>query len=159
MGIYKRQASHIKFGTSVAITMLALGFAGLAHAEFVKTVSTETECTDQDGSVMDLNGTQHCLVPVISPEFQKIEYAGELRGVTTCAEKSTRKTQIGDFCLVALGGAMEAGEKMEDKEQVETAPVMKDKMTDKVMDIAKDEAEKAVKKKAKKSVQDAITGN
>ncbi len=144
----------LKFGATMAISVSALGFAGLAHANFVKTVSTEAECTAQDGSVMDLNGTQHCLVPVISPEFQKIEYAGELRGVTTCTEKDTRKTQIGDFCLIAL-----EKDKMEEKEPVKTTPSMADKMTDKVMDMAKDEAEKAAKKKAKKSMMDAINGN
>ncbi len=146
MGIYKFGAK--KFSASVALTVSALGFAGIAHANFVKTVSSEAQCTAQDGTVMDLNGTQHCLVPVISPEFQKIEYAGELRGVTTCTEKNTRKTQIGDFCLISLE------DKLEEKKPNMTSPTM----TDKMMDMAKDEAEKAVKDKAKKKMMAAMNG-
>ncbi|PHS40554.1 MAG: hypothetical protein COA91_03980 [Robiginitomaculum sp.] len=132
MDIYKKQVRHFKIGTGIALTVAAFGVTGFAQASFVKTVSSEAECTAQDGTVMDLNGTQHCLVPVISPEFQKIEYAGELRGVTTCTEENTRKTQIGDFCLIALE------EKMEEKPAQTTST-----MTDKMMDMAKDEAEKS----------------
>jgi len=130
----------IKFGASIAITVSALGFAGIAHADFVKTVSTEAECTSQDGSVMDLNGVKHCLVPVISPEFQKIEYAGELLGVTTCAEKDTRKTQIGDFCLIAL-------------EKKPTAMII---VQDATTELDNSEAEMAGRKKAKKSLLKAV---
>ena len=130
-----------KFGVSMACTVMALGFAGVAHADFVQTVSTEAECTAQEGSIMDLNGVKHCLVPVISKEFQSIEYAGDLRGVTACDKANTRKTSIGDFCLIAL----------EKKPAVSTNSI-----TNTLTDIAKDEAEKAAKKKAKKSILNAL---
>ncbi len=91
-----------KLGLCVASLVTTFGFSGLAHADFVNTVSSEGQCITQDGSVMDLNGTKHCLVAVIPPEFQESEYAGELKGVTQCPEKSIRKTSIGDFCLIAL---------------------------------------------------------
>ena len=127
--------SKIKAG--LACTVLAFGFAGIAHADFVKTVSTEAQCTAQEGTVMDLNGVKHCLVPVISKEFQSIEYAGDLRGVTSCDKANTRKTSIGDFCLIAL----------EKKPAVSTSST-----TNTLTEMAKDEAEKAAKKKAKKSI-------
>ena len=82
--------------------VLATSFAGVAHADFVKTVDSEGQCVAQEGTVMDLQGIKHCLVPVIPADFQTVEYAGEIKGVTECAEKQTRKTQIGDFCLIAL---------------------------------------------------------
>lgn len=126
-----------KITAGLACTVMAFGFAGVAQADFVKTVSTEAECTAQDGSVMDLNGVKHCLVPVISEEFQSVEYAGDLRGVTACAKANTRKTSIGDFCLIAL----------------EKKPaVTKSSITSTVTDMAKDEA----KKKAKKTIMDAV---
>ncbi len=134
-----------KFSAGFACTVMALGFAGsiasVAQADFVKTVSTETECTAQDGSIMDLNGVNHCLVPVISSDHQSIEYAGELRGVTSCTKANTRKTSIGDFCLIRLGAAPVAA---------------KPSITDTIVDIAKDEAEKAAKKEAKKSILNAL---
>lgn len=132
-----------KIIAGLACTVMALSFTGVAQADFVKTVSTEAECTAQDGSIMDLNGVNHCLVPVITSEFQSIEYAGELRGVTACDKVNTRKTSIGDFCLVRLGAA--------------SAPVVKTPtIVDTAVDIAKDEAEKAAKKKAKKSILNAF---
>lgn len=82
--------------------VMATAFAGVAHADFVKTVDSEGQCVAQEGSVMDLQGIKHCLVPIIPDDFQTVEYAGEIKGVTECAEKQTRKTQIGDFCLIAL---------------------------------------------------------
>lgn len=130
-----------KFGAGFACTVMALGFAGIAQADFVKTVSTEAECTAQEGSVMDLNGVKHCLVPVISTEFQSIEYAGELRGVTSCEKANTRKTTIGDFCLI----------KLEVKPAAPTSPI-----SDALTDMVKDEAEKAAKEKAKKNILNAL---
>ncbi|HHI89249.1 MAG TPA: hypothetical protein ENK01_04770 [Hellea balneolensis] len=91
-----------KFGAGFAITAMALGTFGLAHADFVKTVKSESECLAQDGTIVNVRGAKHCLVPVIPEEFQGVEYAGELRGVTSCKKKDTRKTQIGDFCVIAL---------------------------------------------------------
>ena len=97
-----------KIGFGVAGGMLALAFAAALpataqqQAAFVKTVDNETQCLAQEGSLMDLQGAKHCLVAVIPDEIQDIQYAGELRGVTECPEKQTRKTQIGDFCLIAL---------------------------------------------------------
>ena len=139
MGISRFTAG--KFTTGLACTIMALGFAGAAQADFVKTVSTEAECTAQDGSIMDLNGVKHCLVPVISAEFQSVEYAGDLRGVTACDKANTRKTTIGDFCLIAL-----------EKKPVATTS----SITDTITDIAKDEAEKAAKKEAKKGILNAL---
>ena len=130
-----------KFGAGLACTVMALGFAGVAQADFVKTVNTEAECTAQEGSIMDLNGVKHCLVPVISAEFQSIEYAGELKGVTACDKANTRKTSIGDFCLIKLTA----------KPAVTTSSI-----TQSLTDMAKDEAEKAAKKKAKKSILNAL---
>ena len=137
MGISK--ISTGKFGMSLACTVMALGFAGVAQADFVKTVSTEAECTAQSGDIMDLGGEKHCFVPVVSKEFQSIEYAGELRGVTECAEKNVRKSQIGDFCLIKLGTKPVVVETLKTSEITET-----------ISEIAKDEAEKKAKKKAVK---------
>ncbi|MCF6275486.1 MAG: hypothetical protein L3J05_06955 [Robiginitomaculum sp.] len=130
-----------KFGAGIACTVMALGFAGVAQADFVKTVNTEAQCTAQEGTVMDLNGVKHCLVPVISEEFQSMEYAGDLRGVTACDKANTRKTTIGDFCLIAL-----------EKKPVTTTQSITNSLTD----MAKDEAEKAVKKEAKKKIVNAL---
>lgn len=130
-----------KFTAGLACTVIALGFTGVAQADFVKTVSTEAECTAQEGSVMDLNGVKHCLVPVISTEFQSIEYAGELKGVTACDKANTRKTTIGDFCLVKLTA----------KPAVTTSSI-----TNALTDMAKKEAEKAAKEKAKNSLLKAF---
>ncbi len=140
MGIYKRQAALSKFGAGVACTVMALGFAGVAQADFVKTVTTADECTAQAGDVMDLGGDQHCFVPIISEEFQSIEYAGELKGVTECAEENVRKSQIGDFCLIKLGATpvVEAPKEAEETEIPEITETLKE--------IAKDEAEKKSQK-------------
>ena len=111
MGIFKFGAGKFgarKFGMSLVCTVVALGFAGVAQAGFVKTVNTEAECAAQSGDIMDLNGEKHCFVPVVSKEFQSIEYAGELKGVTECEEKNVRKSQIGDFCLIKLETKPEA---------------------------------------------------
>ena len=130
-----------KFSMSLACTVVALGFAGVAQADFVKTVNTEAECAAQSGDILDLNGEKHCFVPVVSKEFQSIEYAGELRGVTECEEKNVRKSQIGDFCLIKL----------------ETKPVVAKtetpKITEALKNIAKDEAEKEARKKTIKALK------
>lgn len=89
-------------GLGFAASLIFTAGSAFAQVPFVKTVSSEAECAAQDGSTLDLQGAKHCLVPVIPAEFQDVQYAGELRGVTECAEKQTRKTQIGDFCLIAL---------------------------------------------------------
>lgn len=91
-----------KFGVGFAITAMAFGTVGVAHADFVKTVKSEAQCLAQDGTIVNVRGIKHCLVPVIPKEFQGVEYAGELRGVTSCKKEDTRKTQIGDFCVIAL---------------------------------------------------------
>ncbi len=129
-----------KFGAGIACTVMVLGFAGVAQADFVKTVSTEAQCTAQEGTVMDLNGVKHCLVPVISKEFQSMEYAGDLRGVTACDKANTRKTSIGDFCLIAL----------------EKKPVATKSITNTLTGMVKDEAEKAGKKEAKKKIMNTL---
>ena len=133
-----------KFGTGLVCTVMALGFAGAAQADFVKTVTTEAECTAQGGDVMDLGGEKHCFVPIISEEFQSIEYAGELKGVTECEEKNVRKSQIGDFCLIKLGASPVPAEEVEAEEPE------KSEITETLQEIAKDEAEKETKKKAVK---------
>lgn len=125
-----------KFGAGFACAAMSLTFSGVAHADFINTVSSEAECLAQDGSVMDLNGTKHCLVAVIPTEFQSVEYAGELKGVTTCPEKSIRKTSIGDFCLIAL----------------EKKPA-KSTMTRTLSDAAKDKAKDMAKDKMKSSAR------
>jgi len=139
MGVFKFGAR--KFSMSLACTVVALGFAGVAQAGFVKTVTTEDECAAQSGDILDLNGEKHCFVPVVSKEFQSIEYAGELRGVTECEEKNVRKSQIGDFCLIKL----------------ETKPVVAKtetpKITEALKNIAKDEAEKEARKKTIKALK------
>lgn len=89
---------------------------------------------------MDLNGVKHCLVPVISKEFQSMEYAGDLRGVTACDKANTRKTSIGDFCLIAL----------------EKKPVATKSITNTLTGMVKDEAEKAGKKEAKKKIMNTL---
>lgn len=139
MGVFKFGAG--KFGISLACTVVALGFAGVAQADFVKTVSTEVECTAQGGDVMDLGGEKHCFVPIISEKFQSIEYAGELKGVTECKEKNVRKSQIGDFCLI----------KLETKPTV--AKTETPKITEALKNIAKDEAEKEARKKTIKALK------
>ncbi len=133
-----------KISAGLACTVMAMGIAGVAQADFVKTVSTEAECTAQAGDIMDLGGEQHCFVPVISEKFQTIDYAGELKGVTECAEKNLRKSQIGDFCLIKLG-AQPAAEEPKAPETSET----KETLTE----IAKDKAEKEAKKKAVKTLK------
>jgi len=136
-----------KFGAALACTVMTLGFAGVAQADFVKTVSTEAECTAQAGDIMDLSGEKHCFVPIISEKFQSIEYAGELRGVTECAEANVRKSQIGDFCLIKLGAAPVVEEPKEPETAEEPAA---SEVTETLKEIAKDEAEEKAKKKAKK---------
>ena len=130
-----------KISAGIACTVMALGFAGVAQADFVKTVNTEAECTAQEGSIMDLNGVKHCLVPVISAEFQSIEYAGELKGVTSCDKANTRKTSIGDFCLI----------KLEKKPVISTNSI-----TNKLTDMAREKAQDAAKEKAKKSILNVL---
>ena len=130
-----------KIGAGLACAAMAFTFSGVAHADFINTVSSEAECLAQDGSVMDLNGTKHCLVAVIPPEFQSVEYAGELKGVTTCPEKSIRKTSIGDFCLIAL----------------EKKPA-KSTLTQSLGQMAKDKAKNMAKDKMKDAAMDAVRG-
>lgn len=79
--------------TGAALTLVFSASAGA--------VGSEGECISNDGTVMDLQGVKHCLVPVIPEEFQGDEYAGEIKGVKTCSG-AVRKTSIGDFCLIAL---------------------------------------------------------
>ncbi len=91
-----------KFGVALALIASSFGASGIAHADFVKTVKSEAECLKQDGTLVTVKGAKHCLVPVIPAKFQDEKYAGELKGVTTCKKEDTRKTQIGDFCVIAL---------------------------------------------------------
>ncbi len=91
-----------KIGAGFALAATAFGMAGIAHADFVKTVNSEAQCLKQDGTIVTVKGAKHCLVAVIPQEFQAVEYAGDLKGVTTCKKEDTRKTQIGDFCVIAL---------------------------------------------------------
>jgi len=130
--------------------VLATAFAGVAHADFVKTVESEGQCVAQEGSVMDLQGIKHCLVPVIPEDFQTVEYAGEIKGVTQCAEKQTRKTQIGDFCLIALeakpvvAAPAPAPTPVMDVVEDEAAETMTETATDTVTDMVTDKAEDMV---------------
>ncbi|HFB54627.1 MAG TPA: hypothetical protein ENJ46_01780 [Hellea balneolensis] len=105
---------------------------------------------------MDLNGEQHCLVPVIPAEFQTEAYAGEIKGVTECSKENTRKTRIGDFCLVSLGGKAAAPAVATPAVVAEEA---KPTVTEGLVDMAKDEAEKKAKKEVKKKLFKALTGN
>jgi len=96
---------NYKFGAGLACTITALGFAGVAQADFVKTVTTVAECTEYGGDVMDLNGANHCFIALneFKDETEEADYAGELTGVTTCEEKNIRKSKkAGDFCLIKL---------------------------------------------------------
>lgn len=64
-------------------------------------VTSEGECINKAGTVMDLQSVKHCLVPVIPEEYQGEEYKDDILGVTECTG-ALRKTSIGDFCLIAL---------------------------------------------------------
>jgi len=134
MGVLKFGAG--KFGISLACTVVAFGIAGVAQADFVKTVTTEAECTENGGDVMDLNGVNHCFIALneFKNESEADDYASELTGVTTCAEKNIRKSKkAGDFCLI----------KLEDSpDPVETEATETPEITDVLTDIAKDQAEK-----------------
>ncbi len=121
-----------KLSIGVASLVAAFGISGLAHADFVKTVTSAGQCLVQDGSVMDLNGTKHCLVAVIPTEFQESEYAGELKGVTQCPDKSIRKTSIGDFCLIAL-------EPIKQKAKPVTTPVMTDEIKETASSVMRED--------------------
>ena len=94
-----------KFGVATAFiagSFSSIGLANAAPAGFVETVKSEAECLKQEGTLVTVKGAKHCLVPVIPAKFQDEKYAGELKGVTTCKKEDTRKTQIGDFCVIAL---------------------------------------------------------
>lgn len=82
-------------------TGAAFAFMIAGTASAATTVASEGQCVTEEGTVMDLQGVKHCLVPIIPEEFQGAEYAGELKGVTEC-QGTVRKTNIGDFCLIAL---------------------------------------------------------
>ena len=169
-----------KIGYGLAGTAFVLVVSTSAFAEGV-TVSSAAECTAQDGSVMDLQGVSHCLVPVVPEEFQGVEYAGEIKGVHACKKENTRKTRIGDFCLVPLekkptaktattplssvvgkvGNVNTSGSL---KEKAGTA-LLKNKIlgggkstTDVLVDVAKDEAKKAAEKKAKDAATKLLGG-
>jgi hypothetical protein len=142
---------NFKIGAAAICTTMTLVFSASAFAATVNTVGTEAECLAQDGNIMDLNGEQHCLVPVIPAEFQTEAYAGEIKGVTECSKENTRKTRIGDFCLVSLSGKVATPAVV-----VEEA---KPTVADSLVDIAKDEAEKKAKKEVKKKLFKALTGN
>ena len=140
---------NFKFGAGLVCTVMAFGFAGAAQADFVKTVTTESECTEYGGDVMDLNDVNHCFIALneFKDESEEADYAGELTGVTTCAKKNIRKSKkAGDFCLIKLETIPVA---------VKAAPSIEDTSTG----LDNSEAEMAGVKKAKESMMDVNNGN
>ncbi len=90
-----------KIGCGLASVALIFAVSTSAFAEGV-TVSSAAECTAQDGSVMDLQGVSHCLVPVVPEEFQGVEYAGEIKGVHACKKKTRAKHGLAIFASCHL---------------------------------------------------------
>ncbi len=127
-----------KFGIYVASAAFTLVFCAPALAQ---TIATEAECLSQDGTAMDLNGEQHCFVPIIPEEFQTAEYAGEIKGVHSCEKENVRKTRIGDFCLLSLE-AKEDGEMTEKPDS--------EMMKDDAEEMAEGKTEDAMEKKLQK---------
>lgn len=85
-----------RLGVIAGAAAMSFLFSGTASA-----VTSEGECINKAGTVMDLQSVKHCLVPVIPEEYQGEEYAGEILGVNECVG-TLRKTSIGDYCLIAL---------------------------------------------------------
>lgn len=89
----------------MTLPRLAAIAAGATFSVLISTaagaVGSESECVSLTGTVMDVNGVNSCLVPVIPEEFQGEEYANDIKGVNTCTG-ALRKTSIGDYCLIAL---------------------------------------------------------
>ncbi len=144
----------LKIGAGISSAAIALAFSTAAFAEG-PVVNSEASCVEQDGSVMDLQGIKHCLVAVVPAEFQGVEYAGEIKGVHSCKKENTRKTQIGDFCLLALEAkpaAVVPSTAIVTEAPVETPteaadPTIVEELKEMATDEAKKEAKKQVRKK------------
>ncbi len=146
----------LKIGAGISSVAIALAFSTVAFAEG-PVVNSEVSCTAQDGSVMDLQGIKHCLVAVVPAEFQGVEYAGEIKGVHSCKKANTRKTQIGDFCLLALEA--KPAVVVPSTATTQTAPVVAPEtetaeptIVDQLKEVAEDEAKKEAKKQVRKKL-------
>ncbi|MGB0906482.1 MAG: hypothetical protein ACPGVT_03230 [Maricaulaceae bacterium] len=154
-----------KFLTASALTGLALA----AFAMPASAITNESDCTNEGGVMVEVKGSDYCLVPIRDEAYADPIYDGNQLGVVDCPGDEVND---GIYCMYPVTIRPEekaeddAATLMEDASKSVPAEPEKDMteaVADKATEMAKDEAtdeakkmsDKAAKKAAKKAARAA----
>ena len=154
--------ANFRFGAAA----LGLTFAAVIAAPAFA-VGSEAECSAEGGSLVNVKGSDFCLVPIRPAEYAGPEYDGNQLGIVDCPGD---KLNDGAYCMAPITGKSSTSSSFipstpsvtsnssvtsdvsipstSDLTQTATDAV-KDRATDAANDVIQDQAEKQAKKKGK----------
>lgn len=110
-------------------------------ATSAQAIENDEQCSMEGGTMVNVKGSDFCLVPIRPEAYRDEIYDGNQLGVTDCPGD---KLNDGLYCMYPVTV----------REEEAATPDVVDSVTDAVKDMAEDAAEDAAKDK----VKDAVTG-
>lgn len=155
--------ANFRFGA----TALGLTFAAVIAAPAFA-IGSEAACSAEGGSLVNVKGSDFCLVPIRPAEYAGPEYDGNQLGIVDCPGD---KLNDGAYCMAPITGKSSSSSFVPSTSSVTSGistpstsdltqsatDAVKDRATDAANDIVRDQAEKQAKKKAK-GLLSGITG-
>jgi len=162
--------ANFRFGA----TALGLTFAAVIAAPAFA-VGSEAECSSEGGSLVNVKGSDFCLVPIRPAEYAGPEYDGNQLGVVDCPGD---KLNDGAYCMAPITGKTSSASTSTVTSDVtpstggilsgistpstgdltdRATEAVKDRATDAANDAIRKQTEKQAKKKAK-GLLSGITG-
>lgn len=133
-----------------ASVALALSFAAPSMAETV--IKNADGCTFEGGTMVNVKGSDYCLVQIRPEEYSGEEYDGNQLGVVDCPGD---KLNEGLFCMYPVTIRPQP---MKPDEVPAAATTPASSVTDAVVDAVKDKAEDMAKDEAEKKAKSLFDG-
>ena len=143
MAKFRMSATAIAFAASAIMATQAFA------------IGNETECNSEGGTMVNVKGSDYCLVPIRDEAYADPIYDGNQLGVTECPGD---KLNDGVYCMypVTIREEVAAEAPAVEEAVVAEESTLMDAIVDEVVEEAQDTAEKEAKKAVKDRVMDAV---
>lgn len=114
--------------------VLAAGFSLVAFASPAFAIGSAPECNDEGGTMVNVKGSDFCLVPVRPEEYKDPIYDGNQLGVVDCPGN---KLNEGQYCMYPVSLRGNATSKANEMNKAKTnGDVVMEKMTTETVTVA-----------------------
>ena len=132
------------------LSATAIGFAiSAVMATQAFAIGNEAECNGEGGTMVNVKGSDFCLVPIRDEAYADPIYDGNQLGVTECPGD---KLNDGVYCMYPVT----IREEVEAEAPAAEESTLMEKVVDEVVEEAQDQAEKEAKKKVRNRLLDAV---